>query len=372
MTATYIHTHKKPGIVKSILKLLTILYTMGIASVILYLWTFTEDRFVTSAALKISRQDGSSMESGLVNLALPGLTDSGSMDSQVAIGYIGSADLLIDLEKEFNLVEHYSSPATDFVFRLDPEWKLEDRLEFYRSRISAHFDKDTGLTAVSVDTFDPQLSHKIALKLLAKAESFINTLNQQIADQQLAFVRSEVERTVSRVEEVNRQLLELQNKHRFITPDEVIGASNAAVQELQMTHLRGEAELATLIRDSPGSPQIEPLRSRLRSLQELIDVEIAKLSGPERDRMNQILLLFKELQLKLDFATRLRSGAEMMLEKNRIEASSRSRFFSVIQQPFVPEDAALPRRPYATATILVLALLLFFVLRALVRSIFEA
>jgi capsular polysaccharide transport system permease protein len=371
MSATYIHTKRKVGISGIILRTLAVLYFIAIALTVVYIWAFTQDRYVTTAAFKISRQDGSSVDSGLVQLALPGLTDSGSMDSQIAIGFVGSADLLMALEKEFDLIAHYTAPKRDFVFRMQPDWLLEDRLEFYRKRIFAHFDKDTGLTAVSVDTFDPELSHKIAQAVLTRAEAFINVINQEIADQQLAFVRSEVERTGTRVEEINRQLLELQNKHKFISPDDLIKGSVSAVQELQMDHLRADAELASLLRDSPGSPQIETLRSRLRSLQELIDIETAKLSGSERDRMNQILVEYKELELKLEFANRLRSGAEMMLEKNRIEAASRSRFFSVIQKPFLPEDSALPRREYATATIIVLGILLFLVFRALTHSILE-
>jgi capsule polysaccharide export protein KpsE/RkpR len=60
-----------------------------------------------------------------------------------------------------------------------------------------------------------------------------------------------------------------------------------------------------------------------------------------------------------------------MLEKNRMEAVSLSRFFSVIQQPFMPEEQALPRRWYATATILIVGFLVFLVFRALTHSVFE-
>ena len=72
------------------------------------------------------------------------------------------------------------------------------------------------------------------------------------------------------------------------------------------------------------------------------------------------------------FATQLRNSAQGLLEKNRIEAIARSRFFSVIQTPFLPEDVSFPRRPYATITILVLGTLLFFVLRTLTLSLFDS
>ncbi len=371
MSATYIHTKRKAGFAKLILRFLTFLYFAALAAAIAYLWLFTQDRFVTNAEFKVSKQDTGGITGGLVQLALPGLSDSGSADSQITIGYIDSADLLFDLEKEFHLLEHYSSPPSDYVFRLSKNANLEERLKYYRDRIGAHFDPISGMTVISVDTFKPQLSKDIATSLLKKSEAFINVINQNIADQQLSFVRSEVERTAKNVENVNKELITLQNEHNFISPDEVISASLKVVQQMRIELLKSEAELSSILRDSPNSPRIDSIRSRIRSLNELIDIETAKLSGPEKDRMNQLLVQFKQLELRLEFATRLRSGAEMMLEKNRVDASSRSRFFTVVQNPYIPEDVAIPRRPYATVTILILGILVFFILRALSHSIFE-
>ena len=138
-----------------------------------------------------------------------------------------------------------------------------------------------------------------------------------------------------------------------------------------MERLRADAELSSLLRDSPESPRINTLQSSLRSYNELIDKETAKLSGTERDRLNQILMDYKEIELKLETATRLRTGAEMLLENNRMEAASRSRFFSVIQTPYLPEDVALPRRTYATVTMIFLGLLCFLIMRALVQSVYD-
>ena len=371
MSATYIHTKRKPGLTQLILRFLSVIYFVALASAIFYLWALKQDRFVATAEFKISRQDSSGMSVGLAQLALPGLSDSGSMDSQITIGLIDSADLLLGLEKEFKLIEHYTAPATDWVFRMSKDATLEDRLSYYRDRISAHFDNSSGLTVVSVDTFDPKLSEQITKVLIQKAEDFINTINHDIADQQLSFVRSEVERTDKQVQEVNAELLALQNKHNFISPDEAISANLKAVEKMRMEHLAAEAELATIQRDSPNSPRIDTIRSRLRSLNELIDVENAKLSGPQKDRLNQVLVQFKQLQLKLDFAIQLRSGTQMILEKNRTDAVASSRFFTVIQHPYVPEQDSAPRRPYVTVTLIVLGLFSFWILSAIARSLFE-
>ena len=354
-----------------LLKALGLLYFILLGCVIAYVWVMAQDRFISIASFKISRQNPASGEHGFAQLALPGLSDTGSVDSQIAIGFVNSTDLLLELEKDFSLCDHYSSPARDFFFRLKRDAPFEERLEYYRKRIFAHFDKETGLTMLTVDTFDPRLSKKIADTVLQRTEVFINTLNQSVADQQLAFIRGEVARAEKQVNDVSSEVLNLQNIHNVVNPDAVISANLKTVQELRMERLRLETSLSTIERDSPGSPRIETLKSQLRSIDEQIAMESAKLSGPEQNRLNQVLRLYKELQIKLDFAIRMRTSAETMLEKNRMDAVARSRFLSVIQKPYQPEDVGYPRREYATATLAALGVLLFMVLRVLVHSIME-
>jgi capsular polysaccharide transport system permease protein len=374
MSATYIHTKHKAGIAQIVGRFFAIAYFCALISSIVYLWFFTQDRYVTIAKFKISSQDSSGAVDGIMSLALPGLSDSGIMDSQVAIGYIDSPDLLLELErdKEFNLIEHYSSPSQDLIFRLDSDSSLEARLKFYRKRIYAYFNSTTGLTEVTVDTFNPELSQKLAKNILIKSEKFINLMNQSIANQQLDFVLREVERTTKKVDDVQKEILTLQNANNFISPNEVISANLKAVETLRMEQLKLEAELSSLLRDSPNSPLIDTIRSQLRSLNELVAIETAKLSGPEKDRLNQLQMEFNQLKLKLQSAITLRTGAEAMMEKNRSTAIAQGRFFSVIQNPFLPESVGIPSRKYATAMIIILGFLLFLILRAVSRSLFSA
>lgn len=371
MSATYIHTKRKSGYSKLILRFLAILYIAGIFFSIIYLWAFTQDRFISTAEFKVSKQSLGGNELSFAQLALPGLSDVGSVDSQIVIGYINSADLLLDLEKEFNLEDHYKAPGKDIVFRLARNANLEQRLEYYRNRITAHFDVETGMTVITVDTFNPEFSRKIAQTLLSRAEVYINQINHDVADQQLSFVRSEVEGSAKKVEELNSEMLTLQNENNFISPEASISTTLSTVEKMRMEYFKTKAELATIQRDSPNAPRIDTLNSQLKSLDELITTESAKLSGTDKDRLNQLLVRFKMLEHKIEFALKLRTGAEAMLEKNRVDAVSRSRFLTVIQRPYLPEDVSLPRRPYATVTILVLGGLLFFILRAVTKSIFS-
>lgn len=353
------------------LTLLGLLYFILLGVVIFYLWSYAQDRFISVGTFKISRQNSSGGDVGFAQLALPGLTDSGSVDSQIATGFIDSADLLVGLEKEFNLLEHYSSPKRDFFFRLDKDAPLESRLDYYRKRIFAHFDKETGLTLLTVDSFDPKLSKEIADTLLRRTEVFINSLNQVVADQQLVFVKTELERAEKNVQEVSNKILDLQNSNGIIHPEEVITSNLLGIQALRTRRLQIETTLQTIERDSPGSPRIENLHSEIRSLNEQIAEETTKLSSPEQNSLNQVLARFKELDLQLEFAVKMRSGAVTLLEKHRMEALSQSKFISIIQHPYLPESVGFPQRPYATITILIIGILLFLILRVLIHSIQE-
>lgn len=371
MSATYIHTKRKAGLSALILRLLAILYFVSLIGSVVYLWVSTQDRFISTAEFKVSQQSLSGNEMGIPQLSLTGMSDTGSVDSQIVIGYINSSDLLLSIEKEFHLLDHYQAPKNDFVFRLKRNSNLEQRLKYYRARILAHYDKETGMTIITVDTFDPQLSRNIAQTLLRRSEDYINHINQTIADQQLTFVHTEVERSAKRIDDLNIELINLQNENNFISPAEAISSTLSNVQKMKMEHIKNQADLATIERDSPNSPRIDNLKSQLRSLDELISVETAKLSGKEKDRLNQLLVRYKLLESKMEFAMRLRAAAESMMEKTRLNAVARSRFLTVIQHPYLPEDVGMPRRPYATVTLLVLGGLLFFIFRAITKSIFS-
>ena len=371
MSATYTHTKRKLGFTLIFLRFLAFLYFFGLAASVVYLWFFTQDRFISTAEFKVSRQSVTGNDAGFAQFSLPGLGDSGSADSQLVIGFVDSADLLLALEEKYHLADHYKAPTKDIVFRLERDANLEERLKYYRERISAHFDTESGMTVVTVDSFDPKLSRDLAVTLLERAEKFINTVNRNIADQQLQFVHSEVEHAAKKVDDLNAELVALQNENNLISPNEVITATLAAIEKLRLENLQTQAEIATIERDSPNSPRLESLRSRLRSLTELISVESAKISGPEKNRLNQLLLRYKLLEQKLTFAIQLRTGAESLLERNRVETVANSRFLTVIQHPFLPEDVGLPRRPYASVTLITLGLLIFLIFRAITKAVFS-
>ena len=352
-------------------RLFTVFASALTVALVFYIWFIAEDRYTSESQFSVVVDDTSSTNASLGLLALVGANNTGNVDTQSAIGFIHSSDLLLALEKEYSLVRHYSKPKNDFAFKLAADAPLEDRLTYYRSHIKATFNAATGLIELSVETFDPKLSHTLSQEILLRTEDFINGLNQDIAEKRLDFVKAELSRIHDLVKNTEQAVLEFQNTNKIIHPEALIQAQLAAIQNLRIEKIDKNIQLSIMKASSPQSPMIPPLELTINEISTEIAQQEASLSGSDQETLNQLLVEYKELQLNLEFAMALRKGAEILLEKTRTETISHSRFFSVIQNPYLAEDSINPRRSYLTITLIFTVLLIQYIITAIIRSVLD-
>lgn len=338
---------------------------------VLYLVLIAQDRYQTSSHFSVVVEESNNVDASMGLLDFVGGASGVASDTQIAIGFINSADLLFELEGEFNLSEHYSAPASDFIFRLERGASREDRIKYYRKKILAQADAVSGLTILTVESFSPELSKELSEYILTKTEEFINGLNKEIASKRLSFAQEELDRAHNVIKQNERALLEFQNEYKIIQPEAIIQAQLEAIQGLRLDKIRRGIELATLEASSPNSPMRASLGNAIENLENEIKNQEAALSGPEAQKLNQILAQFKELQLNLELSLNLRKGAELILEKTRAEAITTSRFFSVIQNPYLLDDDTHPRRLYLSVTSVAVILLILYLSRAIIASIYD-
>lgn len=336
-----------------------------------YLIFFTEDRFVSESQFSIVVEEGSTVEASMGILAMVGGQTSGSVDTQSVIGFIHSIDLLLEIEEEFALVEHFTAPKKDIVFRLAQTPTLEERIDYYRKHIGAVNNATTGLVVLTVETFSPELSFEISKSILNKTESFINNLNKEVAKKRLDFAENEVDRANEKIQSNEQALLKFQNDHKIIQPEAIIQAQLASIQMLKLEKINREVALITLRTSAPNSPNIKAQEVAVDQLGRSIEAQEASLSGPDQQKLNQLLAQYKEIQLNLGFAIELRKGAEFILEKTRVETISTSRFFSIIQKPYLSEESTYPRRWYLSVTSILVILLSFYILKSIIASIYD-
>ena len=334
----------------------------------LYMYIIAEDRYQSVSHFSVVVEESNNAEASMGMLKFTGGGSNGTSDSQIATSFISSSDLLLELQQEFDLFEHYSAPRQDFIFALSRDASKEAQIDYYRSKISANVDAQSGIIVLTVESFSPELSKKMSDYILLKTEEFINNLNKEIANKRLSFVQSELERAQKSIKENKKALLEFQNKSQVIKPESIIQAQLEMIQTLRLEKINKETELAILVDSSPIKKDLE---SSIEHLDNEIKKQEAVLSGPDAQKLNQILAQYKELQLNLESSLKLRKGAELVLEKTRAETIATSRFFSVIQNPYLSEASTHPRRLYISITSILAILLITYVIRAIVASIYD-
>ena len=337
----------------------------------LYLSLIAEDRFQTISHFSVVVEESNNAEASMGLLDMVTGASAGATDAQVAIGFINSSDLLFKLETEFKLIEHYTSPVADFIFRLEHDPTKQDRLDYYRKKIFAQADPNSGLIHLSVESFSPKLSQEISKYVLNETEQFINNLNKEIAAKRLSFAQAELDRSHETIKLYEKSLLDFQNKHKVIQPEAIIQAQLEAIHALRLDKIRKGIELATLEASSPNSPMLTALGNAIDNLEKEISTQEAALSGPEAQKLNQILAQYKELELNLKLSLNLRQGAELIFEKTRAEAIATSRFFSVIQNPYLSDDNTHPRRLYLSITSAIVILLTLYIIKGIIASVYD-
>lgn len=335
----------------------------------LYLWLIAEDRYQSASHFSVVVEESNNAEASMGLLDLVEGSAGRASDTQIVIGFIGSTDLLFDLEKEFDLATHYAEPSMDFIFRMSRNASKKDRIKYYKKKIYAQEDALSGLIHLTVESFSPDLSQKVSEFIIRKTEAFINDLNKEIANKRLSFAEGELERAQNKIKENESALIAFQNKCKIIQPEAIIQAQLEAIQTLRLEKIHKEIELATLKASSPNAPTKKALESGISHLANEIKNQEEVLSGPDAQKLNQILAQYKELQLNLEFSLNLRKGAELILEKTRAETIASSRFFSVIQHPYLLDENTHPRRWYLFITSAFVVLMLIYITRAVIASV---
>ncbi|WP_252180270.1 hypothetical protein [Endozoicomonas sp. 4G] len=331
----------------------------------LYFTLIASDRYVSEASFLIERSDsgGASME----GLSLFGITPQASNDQRILETFIQSPDMLEHLNKELNIRQHYIDSA-DWLSRLSPSASQEDFLDYYRSHITVHYDDTNGMLEMEVQGFEPEYTKQVTDQILLKSESFVNEISHNLANEQLTFVRSEVERAEQRLKDFTRRLLNFQNETGLLSVEQQGAALSGIMNELQAELVRNETELQTLTSYlNQNSSQVVALKQRIEALKAQIITEKDKLVDSESTSLNDLAAQQQELQLDLDLATQAYTSALVALETTRTEASRKLKQLVVVSSPYQAQDAKYPKVAYTLINIL-LVLLMIFALARMIRA----
>jgi capsular polysaccharide transport system permease protein len=337
-------------------------YFFGIASD-LYL---SEVKFVVRGPSKGPASAISAMFAG----AGPMVTE----DTFAVHQYLLSRDAVRRLEQEDNLRALLRRPEGDLLTRFPGIWfwrnDFESLYSTYGRFVSVEVDSSSAVSTLSVKAYRPEDAQLIATALLRFSEQLVNALNERARQDALSAFQREVDTTQQKITQTQAELTAYRIKQKMLDPKSASAGPLEILGQLSAQLTSAKAQLAEVLKNSPNSPQIPLIRTRLASLDKLMSEERAKITG-DSDSVATTLADYERLDLQKLLGEKTLVSAFTSLEAARLEAQRQQLFLETIAQPNLADYPLYPKRFASFATIAVTCLLAYGIAWLLVAGIRE-
>lgn len=340
----------------------------------LYFTLMSHDRYVSTAVLTVRRASPDAPAFGGLSMLLSGTAGASLEDTRYLREYLHSLGLMRRLDARLQLRTHFESASTDLLMRLWPGARQEEMLDYWRQRVQVSLDEASGLLTLRVQGFDPGFAQQVNQALLAESETFINDISQRIANEQLAFARTEVSRAAEQLARHQQAMVAFQTRHQMLDPLADVQATGARAADLRSRQTRLEAELSakqTFLNDD--APDIVTLKAELAALRQQLGRETSSATAPKPNAgtLNKLVVEFDGLKTRVALADGAYKSALASVEATRIESSRKLKSLVVIEPPTHPEMAEFPRRFYNIATLLLACLVVYTITRLVQATVQE-
>ncbi|MFA0813018.1 hypothetical protein [Microbulbifer epialgicus] len=340
-----------------------------------YYLFWVSERYVSGTQLIVKDSASSQTASPALGLLIPGM-GADNQDAFLVVNYIQSLDMALYLNEKLKLAEYYKSTRHDLFSRLSVDATQEDYLDYYREHISIAHDEVTGIITIEMQAFDPAFAKLLAETVTQKSEDFVNAISNQLADKQVAFVKNEVELAQSKLRIAKQEILDFQNSHKVVSPEELTKGISTIIQGLESRLAEQRAQLtAAKTYLNADSSQIISMQADIDAIENQIELEKVRLVGMGDDEGDQKLNFlgahFQNLELDLQFATDAYAASLKALETARMEASGRLKHLMVLTQPSLAEKAEYPHKLYNLASLAIVLLMLYGIGKMLIITVRE-
>ena len=255
--------------------------------------------------------------------------------------------------------------------QIDPIWTFpgflngrtdEDLYRLYQSLVSVDYESSTGLTTMRVQAFKPEDSQRIASALINGAEALINGLDERARRDAIAIAEAEVQRSRGLALKAIDQLSAFRIRESVIDPTQLSKTVLNTIAALSLQLVEAAAQMDMTLQSSPRSPQLAPLKSRIKALQAQIESERRTMAGGDRSFVPRIAE-YERLSLEREFAQRSLLSSLTLLEAARLDAERQQVYLDRLVQPGVADKALYPRSVLWTLGIFLSGLSSFWLFR---------
>jgi capsular polysaccharide transport system permease protein len=332
-----------------------------------YFFLFAAHRYVSEASFLVRSavyQGGSSIP----QVGLGGSHAGGDLADAVNT-YVLSRDMVEQLERQDGLRNILSRGGWDVFYRFPMFWRRDNKEQLYRHylrMVDAEVDKMNGINTITVRTFQPADSQRLAEAMLQHAEELINRLNARMIRDAETYAQSVVDRARDHVVDVALQLAAFRNSIGSVDPSRESAAALDQIAQMATDLAETQATLQQQIALSPSSPALPALRERIRTVKEQMENEKLKIVGSDRSLATK-LADFEKLTLDRELAAREMDSALASLTTARQDAQRQHLYLQRIAEPNLADEARYPLRLLGIA----IAFAAFFALFVIVNALYD-
>lgn len=326
----------------------------------IYYLVIASPRYVSESHFVVQRA-GQSAPAAL-GLALSGMGLSPTAtDAFIVHEYIRSRSAVDYLKSKFDLDKVFSPKTVDPLSRARKPWTSNTKEALYKGIqpfITVGYDGTTGISTIRVEAFTPKTARDLNEALLQGGETIVNTMNARASTSAVEEAERTVREATQRLHEAQDALTSFRNNQRFVDPELSVSEHSETIARLRAEVATLEAQHRQLRAETPDSPLLPSLQSRLEAYRAQMEVERAKISG-NSSSLAPKFGTYEQLVFERELASRMLSAANQAYETARIDARRQHLFLDRVVAPDTPDKALEPKRFIEILKVLATCLLIY-------------
>lgn len=334
----------------------------------IYLLLIASPRYVSEAQFIVRSSDDGAVTS--LGSALEGVGIGGkSANAHAVLEYIKSPDGLAELGRTVDVRKAYARPGVDGLSRLPRPFSDGSNETFrkqFNSYLTVGYDSQTGISTLRVQAFAADDAQRIADGLLQGGEALVNRLSERSSADAVSQAERNVLEAQARLDRALEALTAFRNREGLIDPTSSARAGGELVAQLSLNLASMQAERNQIATDTPNSPQLPVIDSRIRALERQIAIERGKIVG-DASSLAPRISSYENLQTEREFSERLLASSTAALNAAQLTARSKRLYIDRIVNPDRPDRAVEPQRLMSLLAVFA-SLMLFYGLGWLVLA----
>jgi capsular polysaccharide transport system permease protein len=207
--------------------------------------------------------------------------------------------------------------------------------------------------------------------MLQSGEALVNRMNSRSAADAVAEARRTVEEATLRLTAAQSALTNFRNREGVIDPARSAQARGEIIGQLTITLVTLQAERSQIAADTPSSPQLPIIDSRIRAVQQQINSQQAQVTG-EANSLAPMISSYEALVMEREFSDRLLAGATAALSSAELDARRQKLYIERIVSPTLPDSPTEPNRWLSILAVLATTLIIYAIGWLILSSVRES